>query len=99
MKKSGNERNERLWLELKLKMLKEVERIYQKHPGLKMFDNCLLFKFWVPERIKAYKKGKAEKWSVVSRKGWGDDSHWLITFHLGACGAQVMLRKIHIAYY
>jgi len=91
--------NEDRWLELKWRMLKDIEKIYQKHPNLRILDNCLLFKFWIPEKINVYKKSKVEGWSVVSRCPWGDDSQWLITFHLGACGAQVMLRRIHIAYY
>lgn len=86
-------------LKLKLGMLKNIEDIYEKHPGLRFFENSLLFKFWILEKIDIYKKKKAESWSIISRKCWGDDQHWLITFHLGACGAQVMLRRIHIAYY
>jgi len=86
-------------LELKIEILKTIEDVYKKHPELRLFENNLLFKFWIPEKIDVYKKEKAEKWSIVSTKCWGDDSHWLITFHLGACGAQVVLRKIHIAYY
>lgn len=86
-------------LKFKLKTLKMIEKIYKDYPELRFFENSLLFTFYIPQKLEVYKKSHAEKWSIVSRKGWGDNIHWLITFHLGACGAQLILRKIHIAWY